>query len=260
MTGVIGGRGARAYRQGMHSQGSARTIGEIVTDDFRAAAVLERYGLDFCCGGSRTLDEACHDQGVDPAHVAAELRSLATLAPHRAVRFADWPLDALVHHILVRHHTYVRSALPVLVAHTRKIAEVHGARSPELREVAQRFAAVADEMTQHMAKEEEILFPYIRALVEAERRGTRVGGSPFGTVANPIRMMEHEHEHAGSEMHVIRELTGGYVPPDFACATYRVCLRELEEFERDLHQHVHLENNILFPAALRLEEEIGSRG
>lgn len=236
------------------------TIGEIVAEDFRTAAILERYGLDFCCGGKRTLDEACRERGVDAARVATELGSLSAAAPEGIVRFGDWPVDALIDHILVRHHAYVRGTLPVLLGHTRKIAEVHGARSPELPHVAQRFAGVAREMTLHMAKEEEILFPYIRTLVDADRLGARVGRSPFGTVGNPIRMMEHEHEHAGGEMRLIRELTKGYQPPDFACATYRVCLSELDAFERDLHRHVHLENNILFPAALRLEEKLGACG
>jgi regulator of cell morphogenesis and NO signaling len=143
----------------------------------------------------------------------------------------------------------------VLVNHTQKVAKVHGEAHPEMREVAHLFHEVADEMTTHMAKEEHILFPYIVALEQAKRANTSTPATPFGTVRNPIRMMEAEHESAGDAMARIRSLTSGYAIPAGACTTYRVCLQELEAFERDLHEHVHLENNILFPRAVELESE-----
>lgn len=233
-----------------------QTIGDIVAADYRTAAVFERFGLDFCCGGKRTLNDVCQQQTID---AEALLHALDHLPGGEGVpedTAGVWPLDTLMEHIVSRHHWYVRAAIPILTTHTAKIADVHGERSPELPNVARRFAQMAGGLTLHMAKEEQILFPYIRSLVEADRAGRRIPPSPFGTVHNPIRMMEAEHEEAGDEMRLIRELTDRYALPDFACATYRACFEELQEFERDLHRHVHLENNILFPRAIRLEEQL----
>jgi regulator of cell morphogenesis and NO signaling len=231
-------------------------IGDIVAADYRAAAVFERFGLDFCCAGRRTLDDVCRERSVDALALLSALDGLARTADAPEPEQAPWPLDELIDHIVSRHHGYVRGAIPTIAAHTAKVAAVHGARRPELVQVARVFTEVAEGMRSHMAKEEEILFPYIRLLVEAERSGRRIRPSPFGTIHNPIRMMETEHEHAGDEMRLIRELTDGYAPPELACSTYRVSFAELEEFERDLHRHVHLENNVLFPAAIRLEERL----
>lgn len=236
-----------------------RTIGQIVADDYRAAAVLDRYGLDFCFGGKRTLDEACRERGIEPSRVEADLESLGVAAADERVWYSDWAPDALIDYIVSRHHAYVRGALPVILAHTTKIATVHGERRPELVHVAQRFAELSRELSLHMAKEEEILFPYVKSLVDAERRAEPIAPSPFGTVHNPVRMMEHDHERAGQHLQLIRQLTNGYELPDVVCTTYRVTFEELQEFERDLHQHVHLENNVLFPAAVRLEEELRAR-
>ncbi len=232
------------------------TLGEIVTADHRTAAVFDRFGMDFCCGGRRTLQEACEEQAVDVRALLSALDALPDGAGADKPGFAQMPLDQLIDHIVSRHHAYVRSAIPVLLAHSAKIAAVHGEKSPELRGVADHVAAVAAGMTQHMYKEEEILFPYIRSLVQTERAGRRAAPSPFGTIYNPIRMMEAEHQEAGEELRLIREATAGYTLPDFACATYRACFSELEAFERDLHRHVHLENNILFPAAIELEQRL----
>lgn len=232
------------------------TIGDIVAADYRAAAVFERFGIDFCCGGRRTLHEVCEAQAID---AGALLHALSALPPSERLAGqpdAEWALDALIDHIVSRHHAYLRAMIPVLRARTVKLAEVHGERSPRLRLVARHFADFAADMKLHMAKEEQILFPYIRSLVEADRTGRRIAPSPFGTVCNPIRMMEDEHQDAGDHLRLIRQATGGYHLPDFACATYRACFEELQEFERDLHQHVHLENNVLFPAAIRLEERL----
>jgi regulator of cell morphogenesis and NO signaling len=230
------------------------TIRDIVADDFRTAAVFERFGIDFCCGGNRALGEVCRDRGVPVDAVTAALAA-ATAAPAAAdaPRFATWDAPALVSYIVANHHGYVRAAIPTLLERTRKIESVHGERHPELAQVAATFAAVADEMTSHMFKEERTLFPFIVAMSEAAASGQPPPRAPFGNVANPIRMMEHEHESAGGAMARISELTGGYRPPEDACATYRVCLEELKAFEADLHRHVHLENNILFPKAIAME-------
>jgi regulator of cell morphogenesis and NO signaling len=231
------------------------TIGEIVADDYRTASVFQRHGLDFCCGGGRTVEEACREAGVDPTALLAEIERTVAGPPTGVPRFGSWDVPTLVTYIIGNHHAYVRGAIPVLLAHTQKIAGVHGDRHPELRDVAELFQAVADEMTSHMFKEERMLFPHIVALADAVREGRPAPTPVFCTVENPIRMMEMEHESAGGAMAQIRELTGNYQPPEDACTTYRVTLQELEAFENDLHDHVHLENNILFPKSLRLEAQ-----
>jgi regulator of cell morphogenesis and NO signaling len=223
------------------------TIGEIVADDFRAAAIFQRHGMDFCCHGSRTLEQSCDDAGITAGHLMRELDELAAVPSSGVPRYNTWDLPTLVSYIVANHHAYVREALPLLVTHSRKIAEVHGSRHPELPRVAQLVQDIADEMTSHMMKEEQILFPYIGSLAAAAAAGRPAPRAPFGSVDNPIHMMEAEHESAGNAMLEIRELTDGYRLPDDGCSTYAVCLKELEAFERDLHAHVHLENNILFP-------------
>jgi regulator of cell morphogenesis and NO signaling len=231
----------------------ATTIGEIVAADYRAAGVFERHGLDFCCRGGRSLKDACRDAAVSIDAVVLALEALDGPLPADLPRYDDWSLPALIDHIVTRHHAYVRQSLPALLTHSRKIAQVHGAKHRELGRVAELVEMVAAEMTSHMMKEENILFPFIVALATARQDGRSAPLAPFGTVTNPIHMMEAEHESAGNALFEIRELTDGYsVPPD-ACRTYTVCLKELEAFEQDLHTHVHLENNILFPKAAALE-------
>ena len=229
------------------------TIRDIVADDYRAAAIFARYGIDFCCGGGRSLAEACAAKQLSPTGLIDELSAALATPGTGTPRFNDWDLGALISYIQANHHAYVREAIPTLLTHTRKVAAVHGESHPEMIEVAAIFNQVAEEMDSHMAKEDHILFPFIQALETAEQEGRTPPPAPFGTVANPIRMMEAEHDFAGGAMARIRELTGGWIPPGDACTTYRVCLQELDAFERDLHQHVHLENNLLFPKAERLE-------
>jgi regulator of cell morphogenesis and NO signaling len=231
------------------------TIRDIVASDFRAAAVFHKFGIDFCCGGGATLSQACEQQSLNPGQVLDALASVCATPDAGTPRFNAWDVQALVSYIVTNHHTYVREALPTIHAHTQKIASVHGENHPELLEVASLFEGVADEMTSHMMKEEHILFPYIGALGAAAQQGAAAPPAPFGSVSNPIRMMEHEHESAGAAMARIRELTGGYVPPADGCTTYRITLQELAAFEADLHAHVHLENNILFPKAKQLAGE-----
>jgi regulator of cell morphogenesis and NO signaling len=229
------------------------TIREIVAADYRAAAVFGRHGLDFCCGGNRPVAEACREAGIDAAKVVSEIEA-ATAEVTDEPRVMSWPLDLLADFIVSNHHAYVRSAIETIGAHARKVASVHGENHPETVEIASRFDEIAAEMTSHMAKEEQILFPYIRRLTAAERSGGPAPRAPFGSIANPIRMMESEHQAAGDTMAAIRRLSGGYTPPDDACTTYKVTYKELEAFEADLHRHVHLENNVLFPRALQAEK------
>lgn len=231
------------------------TIRDIVAEDFRAAAVFQRHQIDFCCGGARPIADACREKGLDAGAVIAEVEA-ATAAPGEVPRYNQWDLDFLANYIVTNHHGYVRRAIETIGAHARKVASVHGERHPETIKVAELFEAVADDMTQHMFKEERMLFPYVVRLAEAERNGSPAPVAPFGTIANPIRMMESEHQAAGDLMGSIRKLTSDFTPPEDACTTYKVTYKELEEFEADLHRHVHLENNVLFPKALALESKL----
>lgn len=232
---------------------SKRMIKDMVTEDFRAAAVFEKYSIDFCCGGKKPLETACLEQGVNVADVLTDLHNLDQVAASGGARFASWDLDLLAQYIVQNHHEYLRRVIPSLSAHTEKIARVHGKNHPELLGIAEQFAAVANELAGHMVKEERILFPFISTLAAAKRDGTTPQRPPFQTLRNPIRMMEAEHQSAGDGLAFIRKASNGYTVPADGCTTYRVTYQELEEFERDLHQHVHLENNILFPKAIELE-------
>lgn len=227
------------------------TLGDIVARDYRAAAIFDRYGLDYCCGGKRSLAVACLERGTPLRIVLSELEALE---PATAEVAGNDPV-ALADHIVARHHTYVRGALPSIQQHLAKILEKHGARHPELVLIDMRFATLAQELSLHMVKEEQVLFPHIRALAEAVRTEGPLPPDMFGTVQNPIRMMEIEHQEAGDGLAAIRELSGNYLPPDDACGTFRLVYRELEAFERDLRRHVHLENNVLFPKAVELESK-----
>ena len=234
------------------------TLGEIVARDFRAGAILDRYGLDYCCGGARTLAEGCQTRGVSVDRVVSDLEALDPEGRDEP----EHDPGALIDYIIVRHHAYVREVIPHIQQHLAKVVSAHAARHPELPFVESKFSTIAADMSMHMVKEERVLFPYIRALAEAVSEGTQPPPDMFGTVQNPIRMMEIEHQEAGDGIEAIRELTNGYEVPADACGTYSMVLRELEAFEKDLHAHVHLENNVLFPKAVELEEkaELMARG
>ncbi|MFI5253067.1 MAG: iron-sulfur cluster repair di-iron protein [Bacteroidota bacterium] len=232
------------------------TIKSIVTSDYRAAAIFEKYSLDFCCKGGVTIEQACSDKNINAATVFAELERLSNAGQSDTPNFAEWPIDELIDYIVNVHHKYVRESTPIIYAHTQKVATVHGANHPEVIEIDRHFAIVAADMQNHMMKEEHMLFPYIKTLVNSNRNGGMIPSSPFGTVQNPIAMMEAEHKAAGDELYEVRSLSKSYVPPEDACTTYRVSYKELQQFEEDLHRHVHLENNILFPKAIALEKEL----
>jgi regulator of cell morphogenesis and NO signaling len=237
-----------------------RTVKHLVTDDHRRAAIFEKYAIDFCCNGGRTLADACTEHGADPAAVAQELQQLTVTPVISTFRPDEWGLDVLADFIVDTHHRYVRSMIPVLLPHVDKILSVHGKNHPELSGIAEHVHAVAAELTSHMRKEEIVLFPAIRALVHAGSGTAGTLPKPFGSIRNPIAVMESEHIAAGDALSAIRGASQGYTLPPDACTTYGVTYRELEEFERDLHQHVHLENNILFPRAIALEDQQSGRG
>jgi regulator of cell morphogenesis and NO signaling len=227
------------------------TIGEIVATDFRAAGVFERFGIDFCCGGRRLLADACRSAEADPSAVIGALDAL-TGSHDAAADATQWSVGRLIDYIVSVHHAYIRAAAPAITQHLAKIEEVHGERHPELARVRRYFDGIDADLRQHMVKEEQVLFPYVRELAERDETCGRVL-SPFGTVGNPIDMMEREHREVADALRLIRELTHGFTAPADGCTTYQVAMAELARFERDLHQHVHLENNVLFPRALELE-------
>ncbi|MDX1627936.1 MAG: iron-sulfur cluster repair di-iron protein [Fulvivirga sp.] len=224
------------------------TIGSLVTEDYHFADVFKRYGIDFCCGGNITVKEACSKNNLDYQEVLYELEAVEQIEPARTV-VNDLTPDQLADHIITQHHTYVRQNLPLIIEYADKVASVHGERHPELLEINQLLLVLDKDLSAHMNKEEVILFPYIKELVTSGIRAA----APFGSVENPIRTMMEEHDNAGSIMKSIALMSSQYTPPEDACTTYRVLYQKLEEFENDLHRHIHLENNILFPKAVALE-------
>jgi regulator of cell morphogenesis and NO signaling len=238
----------------MNERLATSTIGELVATDFRTAAVFERFGIDFCCGGRRLFADACRTAAADPAAVITALDALPA-SDGKDDDVTQWPTERLIDHIVTIHHGYVRSAVPIIASYLEKLQDVHGSRHPELARVRAYFDQIGADLTQHMVKEEQVLFPYVCELAaRAETCGRAL--SPFGTVENPIHMMEREHREVADGLRIIRELTHGYAAPADGCTTYSVCMAELTRFERDLHRHVHLENNVLFPRAIELEREM----
>ena len=229
---------------------------DIVTENFHTAAVFEKFGLDFCRNGNRPLNEACEKKGVNPEQVIDELGNVMGTEAKDDNHYDRWELDFLIDYIVNNHHSYVRKAIPQITAHTGKVAAVHGDKYPFLHEVKSIFDEIAAEMQSHMQKEETILFKVIKYLVESKKFNERPRTGGFGTVKNPINAMEAEHDGAGNKVEAIRQLTNDYKLPDDACSTFELTYKELEEFEKDLHKHVHLENNILFPKAIKLEEDL----
>jgi regulator of cell morphogenesis and NO signaling len=212
------------------------------------AGLFERAGIDYCCGGKRTLAQACAAKGLDPLTFAVLLEATTKLpAGGPVVDAGAMTLTALVDHIEQTHHHYLKEALPALVEKAERVAHKHGWRDPRLALVAETMRALAEEMVHHMAKEEQILFPLVR---EREQTGTVCGHG--GSVANPIRQMEREHDGAGAAVARLRELTDGFTPDADACNTHRAMLAGFARLETDLHEHVHKENDVLFPRVLAL--------
>ncbi len=229
---------------------SNQTLASLVTGNHKIVPILEKYNLDFCCRGKRSLQDACREKGLEPDSIVNELNAVLGDVDSKSMPFTEMSAEQLVNHILVRHHYYVKQAMPLIRMHLEKVAGKHGDNFPFMKEVLELFGIIQEEMTTHMQKEENVLFPRIR---EMERLNLQksLTNRPESYLAAPISVMENEHEHAGDAMFRIRDLTNNYTIPEGACTTFRVCLSELKEFEDDLHEHVHLENNILFPKALQ---------
>ncbi|MDY0077637.1 MAG: iron-sulfur cluster repair di-iron protein [Bacteroidales bacterium] len=231
-------------------------IGELVAQDYRTATIFKKYGIDFCCLGSTRVNEACDKKGIDTSLVLNDLNSAMQTSNNGAIDYQTWPLDLLVDYIVKKHHRYVEEKSLEIKPYLDKIRKVHGGRHPELHEINEHFLAGAGMLAQHMKKEELVLFPFIRKMVAAKQNGTKLEPPHFGTIANPINNMMSEHTTEGDRFRRIEELTNGYTPPADGCNTYRVTFGLLKEFEEDLHMHIHLENNILFPKSIELEKEL----
>lgn len=231
---------------------ATKTVRELAVEVPNATRVFERLGIDYCCGGHRPLEEACTSANVAMDVVLRALEQGIDTSATIATR--DWntaPLGELVDHIVNQHHTYVKSETPRLQALIAKVVGVRGQNHPELQQVQTAFSELADELAAHMLKEERILFPYVKQMAG----GTGCGPSCFGSVQNPIRVMMLEHDNAGEKLREIRQATSNYTLPHDACLSYSTLFAAFVEFEQDLHQHIHLENNILFPRAVRMECE-----
>jgi regulator of cell morphogenesis and NO signaling len=236
------------------------TIGEFVAKDFRTAAVFSKYGIDFCCKGNRTIEEASEKKGADSSIIFAEIKAVLESKTDNSIDFKSWPLDLLADYIEKTHHRFVEEKTNILLPFLNKLCKVHGPSHPELLEINDLFLGCAADMSQHMKKEELILFPFIKKMVKASLTDESLEQPHFGTVENPIAMMMNEHENEGDRFRKIAELTNNYTPPSYACNTFKVTFAMLQEFEQDLHKHIHLENNILFPAAAELEQKFTVKG
>lgn len=233
-----------------------KTVRELALENPAATRVFEKLGIDYCCGGGQPLEQACRAAKV-PIEQVLDALEMAEQAARAAQKVHDWQREALadlVAHINSTHHKYTREEIARLGPLFDKVCSVHGKNHPELLQVRVNFRGLAQELTMHMMKEEMVLFPYIVRMEEAVIQDEPVLPPPFGSVQNPVTMMEQEHESAGHALRAMREASSGYTAPPEACVSYQTLYKALADFEADLHQHIHLENNILFPRAIAMEQ------
>jgi regulator of cell morphogenesis and NO signaling len=223
------------------------SLKNIALDHFEFIPILEKYSLDFCCRGKKTLKEACIENNVSLESILAEINEVG-IPIKVQMPFNEMSAEELISYILIHHHFYVKNAIPTILNHLEKVVNKHGEKYPQMIKVLALFNAVSDELMPHMQKEEQILFPRIKIIFGTDENAI-ASQKVIGFIDGPISVMEIEHEKAGDLLFEIRKITHQYKAPETACTTHRVCLEELKAFEEDLHQHVHLENNILFPMA-----------
>lgn len=224
-------------------------VGELVAADYRTASVFKHNKIDFCCKGNRTIAEACQNTRLEVDQLIKELSRSVEESADSTVDFAMWDSDLLADYIEKKHHRYVSRKIPELKAYLHKVAKVHGQRHPELIEVEKLFSTSAQELLAHMEKEERLLFPYIRAMANDEQSDR----PPFEALQDLLSTMMNEHDQEGERFRKIADLSNNYTAPADACATYKVAFAMLREFEEDLHMHIHLENNILFPGVTNVD-------
>jgi len=237
------------------SMTAEKTLRELALENITAARMFEKLGIDYCSGGNKSLEEACRAAKLSMDQVIDSLE-MAEQAAHAAQKDRNWqtePLAELIAYIKSTHHKYTREEMARLVPLLDKVCSVHGRNHAELQNVRSSFQGLVQELTTHMMKEDQVLFPYIVRMEEAIIQKEPVLPPPFGSVQNPVSMMEHEHDSAGNALRAMREASRGYTPPGDACISYQTLYKALADFEADLHQHIHLENNILFPRAVGLE-------
>lgn len=240
----------------LNNNEKSKTIGELVASDYRKAEVFRKFGLDFCCGGNKTLKEVCVDKGLDIKPIESALIELEKAQAGNAINFNDWELDFLADYIVNKHHKYIISSIPVLTELCVKVKLVHGHIRPELKEIKDTFTIVSEELLEHMPVEENIVFPYIKIMIEAKRNKNQLAQPNFESIENLLKKMMAEHTLVGNNLEKIKTLSLSYTPPEGACTSYKVLFAKLEEFTNDLIEHIHLENNILFPKAIALEKEL----
>ncbi len=234
---------------------ASQTVREIALEQPTSIRVFEKLGIDYCCGGRKPLSEACAARSLEVDTVIQALEAAAAERETQAQDSAETSLEGLCAHIVATHHEYVRRELPRLTLLAQKVVNRHGETHPELPVIQAALARLGEELMQHMAKEEIVLFPYIGKLERARADGGAQPQSCFGAVSNPITMMTKEHDDAGMLLEVLRNKSNQYTTPEGACPTYHAFYDGLREFEQDLHQHIHLENNVLFPRAIEMEAE-----
>lgn len=234
-----------------------QSIGKFVANDYRTAAVFQQYGIDFCCRGGKSINEVCDNKKISADELLAKLNEVSKQTSDQITDYKSWDLDLLADYIEKKHHRYVEKTIPVLKQFLEKLCKVHGKDHPELFEINDHFIISAGELTTHMKKEELMLFPYIKKMSALKNEPGKTLKTGEGSVQNPINMME-EHSAEGDRFRKISELSDNFKAPADGCTTYNVTFEMLKEFETDLFMHIHLENNILFPGAIKLEEELAS--
>jgi regulator of cell morphogenesis and NO signaling len=234
------------------------TVRDVATELPQSTRIFEKLKIDYCCGGNRSLTEACNSAGLEVDDLLGMLKtaSIEGKSETSAVDFQQLPITDLIEHIVNTHHVFTKDEMLRLDSLIKKVIAAHGENHPELRTVGELFARMCADLTPHMSKEERVLFPYLSALAKAAAKKLAAPFSPFGTVNNPVRMMMIEHDAVGEILRELRNVTSNYTTPPDGCISYRTLYEALEKFEKDLHQHIHLENNILFPRAIEVEAQL----
>lgn len=227
-----------------------KTIADIVTADIRTASIFKRHGIDFCCGGGKILSDVCKEKKIRVSKITNEIQKLNSI--NKEKNYNKMSVNALIKHIIETHHKYVKEKIPTIKDFAKKVSKVHGNNYPETNLIYHLFLRLSDELLDHMNKEEEILFPKIKILVD--KTYSKSVFFSYGTISNPIKMMEMEHESAKKVLKEIEELSNKYNSPPSACNTYKALYNSLKEFQDDLHIHIHLENNILFPKVMKFDD------
>lgn len=232
------------------------TIGEIVANDYRTAAIFKSYKIDFCCNGNRKFSDVCKEKNIDMEKLVDEINAVTLKQSSNTFDYKSMDTDLLIDYVEKKHHRYVNNTIPVLLQYLDKLCKVHGNQHQELFEINNEFKECATALTAHMKKEELILFPIIRNMMKSNATHHELNLPHFKTVNNPINVMLSEHDTEGERFRKIALLTNDYTPPADACGTYKVAFSLLKEFEDDLHTHIHLENNIVFPRAIELQKQL----